>query len=56
MRHSVYLVIAGMAICKDVVDQAMASAMVKVWRCRWYSNTGAFDEVEVQRRYLVKYL
>ena len=41
---------------QDVVDQAMASAMVKDWRYRWYSNTGAFDEVEVQRRYLVKYL
>ena len=51
-----FLVVAGTRIRKDVVDQAMASAMVKDSKYRWYSNTGAFIKVEVQRRYWVKYL
>jgi len=54
--HGVFMVVAGTGISKDVVDQAMASAIMKDSRYRWCSDTGAFDEVEVQRRYLVKYL
>ena len=56
MGHGVFMVVAGTGISKDVVDQAMASAIMKDSRYRWCSDTGAFDEVEVQRRYLVKYL
>ncbi|KIJ99806.1 hypothetical protein K443DRAFT_8140 [Laccaria amethystina LaAM-08-1] len=54
--HGVFMVVAGTGISKDVVDQAMASAIMKDSRYRWCSDTGAFDEVELQRRYLVKYL
>ena len=49
--HSVYMVVASMGISKDVVDQAIAPAIMKNPRYRWCSDTRAFNEVEVQRRY-----
>ena len=49
--HSVYMVVAGSGISKDVVDQVIAPAIMKNPRYRWRSDTGAFNEVEVQRRY-----
>lgn len=54
--QGVFMVVAGTGISKDVVDQAMASAIMKDSRYRWCSDTGAFDEQEVQRLYLLKYL
>ncbi|KAF9446423.1 hypothetical protein P691DRAFT_627847, partial [Macrolepiota fuliginosa MF-IS2] len=54
--QGVFMVVAGTGISKDVVDQAMASAIMKDSKYRWCSDTGAFDTVEVQRRYLTKYL
>lgn len=54
--QGIFMVVAGTGISKDVVDQAMASAIMKDSRYRWCSDTGAFDREEVQRRYLEKYL
>lgn len=54
--QGVFMVVAGTGISKDVVDQAMASAIMKDSRYRWCSDTGAFDSRDVQRRYLEKYL
>ncbi|KAH9475550.1 hypothetical protein JR316_0012665 [Psilocybe cubensis] len=54
--QGVFMVVAGTGISKDVVDQAMASAIMKDSRYRWCSDTGAFDHKEVQVRYLQKYL
>lgn len=54
--QGVFMVVAGTGISKDVVDQAMASAIMKDSRYRWCSDTGAFDRQEVQRLYLLKYL
>ena len=45
------MVVAGMGISKDVMDQAIAPAIMKNPRYRWCSDTRAFNEVEVQRRY-----
>ncbi|EAU81607.2 hypothetical protein CC1G_02623 [Coprinopsis cinerea okayama7 len=53
--QGVFMVVAGTGISKDVVDQAMASAIMKDSRYRWCSDTGAFDSIEVQQRYLRKY-
>lgn len=50
------MVVAGTGISKDVVDQAMASAIMKDSRYRWCSDTGAFDDPSIQQRYLKKYL
>lgn len=50
------MIVAGTGISKDVVDQAMASAIMKDSRYRWCSDTGAFDHRDVQIRYLQKYL
>ncbi|KAG5652567.1 hypothetical protein H0H81_004576 [Sphagnurus paluster] len=54
--HGVFMVVAGTGISKDVVDQAMASAIMKESKYRWCSDTGAFDDCDIQRRYLEKYL
>ncbi|KAF8152550.1 hypothetical protein B0H34DRAFT_663642 [Crassisporium funariophilum] len=54
--QGVFMVVAGTGISKDVVDQAMASAIMKDSRYRWCSDTGAFDHKDVQERYLQKYL
>jgi hypothetical protein len=54
--QGVFMVVAGTGISKDVVDQAMASAIMKDSRYRWSSDTGAFDRRDVQQRYLEKYL
>ncbi|TFK35170.1 hypothetical protein BDQ12DRAFT_325383 [Crucibulum laeve] len=54
--QGVFMVVAGTGISKDVVDQAMASAIMKDSRYRWCSNTGAFDDVRIQRQYMQKYL
>jgi len=54
--QGVFMVVAGTGISKDVVDQAMASAIMKDSKYRWCSDTGAFDCRDVQRRYLQKYL
>lgn len=54
--HGVFMVVAGTGISKDVVDQAMASAIMKDSRYRWSSDTGAFDSEEQQEAYLRKYL
>jgi len=54
--QGVFMVVAGTGISKDVVDQAMASAIMKDSRYRWCSDTGAFDRREVQERYLRRYL
>ena len=54
--QGVFMVVAGTGISKDVVDQAMASAIMKDSRYRWCSDTGAFDLQDVQKRYLRKYL
>ncbi|KAF8808854.1 hypothetical protein BYT27DRAFT_7285678 [Phlegmacium glaucopus] len=54
--QGVFMVVAGTGISKDVVDQAMASAIMKDSRYRWCSDTGAFDRQDVQARYLRKYL
>ncbi|KAF9552856.1 hypothetical protein CPC08DRAFT_822630 [Agrocybe pediades] len=54
--QGVFMVVAGTGISKDVVDQAMASAIMKDSKYRWCSDTGAFDCKEVQQRYLQKYL
>lgn len=51
-----FMVVDGTSISKDVVDQAMVSAIMKDSRHRWCSDTRAFDESEVQRWYLAKYL
>lgn len=54
--RGVFMVIAGTGISKNVVDQAMASAIMKESRYRWCSDTGAFDSFEAQRLYLSQYL
>lgn len=54
--QGVFMIVAGTGISKDVVDQAMASAIMKDSRYRWCSDTGAFDSKDVQARYLEKYL
>lgn len=54
--HGVFMVVAGTGISKDVVDQAMASAIMKESKYRWCSDTGAFDDIPEQRRYIEKYL
>ncbi|KAF5349975.1 hypothetical protein D9756_009205 [Leucocoprinus leucothites] len=54
--RGVFMVVAGTGISKDVVDQAMASAIMKDSRYRWCSDTGAFNNVEAQQQYLTKYL
>ena len=54
--QGVFMVVAGTGISKDVVDQAMASAIMKDSRYRWCSDTGAFDLQQVQTHYLRKYL
>ena len=54
--QGVFMVVAGTGISKDVVDQAMASAIMKDSRYRWCSDTGAFDLQDVQAHYLRKYL
>lgn len=54
--HGVFMVVAGTGISKDVVDQAMTSAIMKDSRYRWCSDTGAFDHVYIQEAYLRKYL
>lgn len=54
--QGVFMVVAGTGISKDVVDQAMASAIMKDSRYRWCSDTGAFDRKDVQQRYMQKYL
>ncbi|KAF9482872.1 hypothetical protein BDN70DRAFT_379948 [Pholiota conissans] len=54
--EGVFMVVAGTGISKDVVDQAMASAIMKDSKYRWCSDTGAFDKVDVQRQYIEKYL
>ena len=54
--QGVFMVVAGTGISKGVVDQAMASAIMKDSRYRWCSDTGAFDRRDVQGRYLQKYL
>lgn len=54
--RGVFMVVAGTGISKDVVDQAMASAIMKDSRYRWCSDTGAFDHVHIQQAYLRKYL
>ncbi|KAF8882245.1 hypothetical protein BD779DRAFT_1612475 [Infundibulicybe gibba] len=56
LGQGVFMVVAGTGISKDVVDQAMASAIMKDSKYRWCSDTGAFDDVEVQRKYVLKYL
>lgn len=54
--QGVFMIVAGTGISKDVVDQAMASAIMKDSRYRWCSDTGAFDFQHVQTNYLRKYL
>lgn len=54
--QGVFMVIAGTGISKDVVDQAMASAIMKDSKYRWCSDTGAFDLKASQEGYLRKYL
>jgi hypothetical protein len=54
--QGVFMVVAGTGISKDVVDQAMASAIMKESKYRWCSDTGAFDNIHSQRRYILKYL
>ena len=54
--QGVFMVVAGTGISKDVVDQAMASAIMKDSRYRWCSDTGAFDFQHVQTHYMRKYL
>ena len=39
------MVIAGMGKSKDMVDEGMASAVMKYWRYRRCSDTRAFDDV-----------
>ncbi|GLB43053.1 putative expressed protein [Lyophyllum shimeji] len=54
--QGVFMVVAGTGISKDVVDRAMSSAIMKESKYRWCSDTGAFDDLEIQRRYIEKYL
>lgn len=54
--QGVFMVVAGTGISKEVVDQAMSSAIMKDSKYRWCSDTGAFDNVQVQRKYILKYL
>ena len=54
--HGIFMVVAGTGISKDVVDQAMASAIMKESKYRWCSDTGAFDDLDEQRRYVERYL
>ncbi|KAF8228667.1 hypothetical protein L208DRAFT_1424348 [Tricholoma matsutake] len=54
--QGVFMVVAGTGISKDVVDRAMASAIMKESKYRWCSDTGAFDDIQSQRRYILKYL
>ncbi|KJA20635.1 hypothetical protein HYPSUDRAFT_141950 [Hypholoma sublateritium FD-334 SS-4] len=54
--QGVFMVVAGTGISKDVVDQAMASAIMKDSKYRWCSDTGAFDTMVAQQKYLRKYL
>lgn len=53
--QGVFMVVAGTGISKDVVDQAMASAIMKESKYRWCSDTGAFDDEAIQRRYVEKF-
>ena len=53
---TIFMVVAGTGISKNVVDQAMASAIMKDSKYRWSSDTGAFDSPEEQGRYLRRYL
>ncbi|KAG6872270.1 hypothetical protein C0995_011369 [Termitomyces sp. Mi166 len=53
--QGVFMVVAGTGISKDVVDQAMASAIMKESKYRWCSDTGAFDDKAIQRRYIEKH-
>ncbi|KAG5731312.1 hypothetical protein E4T56_gene8114 [Termitomyces sp. T112] len=53
--QGVFMVVAGTGISKDVVDQAMASAIMKESKYRWCSDTGAFDDEAIQRRYIEKF-
>ncbi|KAG6826257.1 hypothetical protein H0H87_007591, partial [Tephrocybe sp. NHM501043] len=54
--QGVFMVVAGTGISKDVVDQAMASAIMKESKYRWCSDTGAFDDPLIQRQYMEKFL
>ncbi|KAF9522898.1 hypothetical protein CPB83DRAFT_776352 [Crepidotus variabilis] len=57
--HGVFMVVAGTGISKDVVDQAIASAIMKESRYRWCSDTGAFEGEEgkeEQKLYLERYV
>jgi len=54
--QGVFMVVAGTGISKDVVDQSMASAIMKDSRYRWCSDTGAFDCRDGQFKYLQNYL
>lgn len=54
--QGVFMVVAGTGISKEVVDQAMSSAIMKDSKYRWCSDTGAFDNVQVQQKYILKYL
>ncbi|KAG6817695.1 hypothetical protein H0H93_007062 [Arthromyces matolae] len=53
--QGVFMVVAGTGISKDVVDQAMASAIMKESKYRWCSDTGAFDDPLVQQHYIEKF-
>jgi hypothetical protein len=54
--QGVFMVVAGTGISKEVVDQAMSSAIMKDSKYRWCSDTGAFDNIQIQRKYILKYL
>ncbi|KAG6908568.1 hypothetical protein DXG01_004126 [Tephrocybe rancida] len=54
--QGIFMVVAGTGISKDVVDQAMASAIMKESKYRWCSDTGAFDDPLIQHQYLGKFL
>ncbi|KAF8656140.1 hypothetical protein AX16_002742 [Volvariella volvacea WC 439] len=55
-KQNLCIVIAGTGVQKEVVDQAMSSAIMKESMYRWISDTGAFDCEEEQGKYLRKYL
>ncbi|KAF9456088.1 hypothetical protein BDZ94DRAFT_1327205 [Collybia nuda] len=54
--QGVFMVVAGTGISKEIVDQAMSSAIMKDSKYRWCSDTGAFDNIQIQRKYILKYL
>ncbi|KXN84651.1 hypothetical protein AN958_12029 [Leucoagaricus sp. SymC.cos] len=56
LGRGVFMIVAGTGLSKDVVDQTMASAIMKDSRYRWCSDTGAFATVRSQQRYIAKYL